>query len=782
MGGRDDTLLAAFDRLAALEPAARERELALLALDPDTERTLRDLLAADGDDDQGLRDALEQAARRLQDDVVPPTAAGARIGPWRVLREIGSGGMGTVFLAERADGAFAQQVAIKLLRGFPTEDGKRRLRREREILAALDHPHIARLLDGGETPDGQPYLVMEYVDGVPLTEWLAGAPARDARLALFDALCAAVAHAHRQLVVHRDLKPGNVLVRADGTPKLLDFGVARLADLDGETESTRVASAGWASPEQRAGGAITTASDVYSLGVLLRVLLGGRNDLDEAHAMPLADAELRGVVAMATAADPAARYPGVEALREDLVRWREGRPLKAARDSGWYRARKFIARHRIAVAAALVFSSATTLFVLGLQRAAEEARAGRAEAEAERVVAERVGDFMTGLFEDAAPANTGGVELSATEVARRGANALLSDASLPAAVRVRLLERLATTHINLQDLGTAAELLDAADRDRNGVSARMQSLLDHTRARVLARTGDLDGAQAVHDRARATLAASDADHDAWARLLQQGMWLANQRGEFRRTLALAQEALHHVALSREPDTGALTVLNSRSIAEANLGMDAETLATSRKAFDIALHAGDAKTTTRARVMFNLVSALRDQGRFDEASAALDTLERFARPSFAEDSREELVAVLAERARVESARGRGAEALAAIEEAIGIDSELPQRMRDPMLPRFRAEALGVVGRHAESMAVLVEVHGGPLPTSGPVDDWTSHLVAMASLAQCHLGLRDQARVHHAMASAVLESPTLASAHRQPLATRLARIPEDCRSRR
>ena len=636
MGGRDDTLLAAFDRLAALEPAARERELALLALDPDTERTLRDLLAADGDDDQGLRDALEQAARRLQDDVVPPTAAGARIGPWRVLREIGSGGMGTVFLAERADGAFAQQVAIKLLRGFPTEDGKRRLRREREILAALDHPHIARLLDGGETPDGQPYLVMEYVDGVPLTEWLAGAPARDARLALFDALCAAVAHAHRQLVVHRDLKPGNVLVRADGTPKLLDFGVARLADLDGETESTRVASAGWASPEQRAGGAITTASDVYSLGVLLRVLLGGRNDLDDAHAMPLADAELRGVVAMATAADPGARYPGVEALREDLVRWREGRPLKAARDSGWYRARKLVRRRRVPLLATSAVMALLGVFIH--QVVAQRDRALEAEAAAtvareasERALAgnARVIGFLANVFAGAGGLGDDGRPIAAMALVERAEQRLEDSVFDTPLERAEIEAAIVSAYMNALRFDDAVRVAERmVEHDAGNANPVIRAFRWRLLARNLVDAGRHDEAivaVATGERLLEGLPMVGDAIGARAQLYITRLQALRALGRDEEADTVTDEAIIFVRRHQPPAVQASMLLSMAAL-RAELAQDAANHVALRREALAILRRQTTFVTDIATQQINLARALRLVGDFDAAKAELDTAE------------------------------------------------------------------------------------------------------------------------------------------------------------
>jgi tetratricopeptide (TPR) repeat protein/predicted Ser/Thr protein kinase len=382
-----------FARLIELDGGARDA--LLRECDADTRARLERLLAADARDDDPIERSISYEASAL----AQTAAHGARFGPWRALRELGAGGMGSVLLAERADGQFEQQVAIKLIRGFPTEDGQRRLRQERQILAQLDHPYIAHLLDGGEAEDGQPYVVMEYVDGVPLLEYVAlRALDLRARLELFDKVASAVQHAHERLVIHRDLKPGNVLVREDGEPRLLDFGVAKLVDLSAASDprqtSTRVWTPGYASPEQQSGGAVTTASDVYALGIVLREMLSGERAAGQggvpAGFAPLPiGAELRGILAKATEAKPAQRYATVEALRADLQRWRDGRPVRAAPDTAAYRLRKFIGRHRLGTALALLALLAVGAFVWQLARERERALAAEARATAAQHAAER---------------------------------------------------------------------------------------------------------------------------------------------------------------------------------------------------------------------------------------------------------------------------------------------------------------------------------------------------------------------------------------------------------
>lgn len=382
---------------------ARVKEIFLEALDEPLDRReaiLERLCEGDAVLRQQVQSLLDQDAAEnaphapaLPDDASASEAFGTELGPFRLVRELGHGGMGTVYLADRADGAYRQQVAIKVIRqaaGDP--DLERRFRRERQILASLNHPHIARLLDGGVSRNGQPYLVMEYVDGEPLLAFATRAALSvRARLDLFLEICAAVSYAHGRLVVHRDLKPSNILVTADAEPKLLDFGLAQIVDAtagdsDGHTMTAfRAFTPAYASPEQIAGGDITTASDVYSLGVVLYELLTGvtphsfarstipemLRTLDTTTArppsqvrdvsMPYALSGLAGdldnIVLMALRREPRERYASVAALADDIHRYLEGMPIRARAHTPLYLLRKFLARHTAAVVAALVVAA-----------------------------------------------------------------------------------------------------------------------------------------------------------------------------------------------------------------------------------------------------------------------------------------------------------------------------------------------------------------------------------------------------------------------------------------
>lgn len=362
------------------------------------------------------RVAAAYATSAHGDDTVGSHLVGRVIGSYRVLRRLSRGGMGDVYRAERADGAYDAAVAVKLLRaGVDAETLAARFRRERQILARLNHPNIARLLDGGSSADGIPYLVMELVDGESLIAYADGHGLDlDARLDLFATVCDAVAYAHRNLVVHRDLKPANILVTADGTVKLLDFGIGKLLEDDGDAGLTRTGllpmTPAYAAPEQVLGEPVTTATDAYALGVVLYELLTGSrpHDRDTRPLTALAGAvetevttrpsetlrrrggdsrtqrtarALRGdldtIVLAALRRRPERRYPSADALAEDLRRYREGRPIRARPDTAGYRARKFLRRHRLGVAAAgLVVLALTT----GLTAALWQAREARDEA------------------------------------------------------------------------------------------------------------------------------------------------------------------------------------------------------------------------------------------------------------------------------------------------------------------------------------------------------------------------------------------------------------------
>jgi eukaryotic-like serine/threonine-protein kinase len=347
-------------------------------------------------------------------------AAGSRIGPYRLVRELASGGMGSVYLAERDDGQFNQRVAIKIVRGgFANTFLLRRFYEERQILASLEHQNIARLVDGGATETGLPYVVMEFVEGEPIDRFCSryGLALRE-RLAIFQQVCAAVEYAHQHLVVHRDIKAENILVTHDGIPKLIDFGIAKLIDRDSRAEfgqmTVQVMTPESASPEQLAGRPVTVATDVYALGVLLYRLITGQSpyrgpldrDSDLIRAVceenperpsaragagePRIPVDIDMIVLKALRKEPERRYRSAEQFAADVQRFLDRRPVEASPDSVWYRTRKFVARRRAGLAAAAALVLALTS---GVGATIWQARA----AERERTRAERNFNAVRGL-------------------------------------------------------------------------------------------------------------------------------------------------------------------------------------------------------------------------------------------------------------------------------------------------------------------------------------------------------------------------------------------------
>ncbi|MDQ6785485.1 MAG: tetratricopeptide repeat protein [Acidobacteriota bacterium] len=318
--------------------------------------------------------------------------SGKKFGNYKIVREIGAGGMGAVFLAERDDGEFEQQVAVKIVRQTIVEkELVNHFRRERQILASLNHPNIAKLLDGGITETGEPFLVMEYIEGEPLVEFTEkqNLPETE-RLHLFVKICSAVAYAHRNLIVHRDIKPSNILVTKDGEPKLLDFGLAKIVDVgtpgNNQTQTAfRAYTPDYASPEQRRGENVTTVSDIYSLGVVLSKLF--QNSIK--NQSPKGD--LKNIISMALREEPERRYKSVEAFAEDIEDFLSSKPIKARPNNFRYRTGKFIRRNRISVAAAaLVFLS----LIAGIAVSVSQARQARLE----KAKAETVNAFLQNML------------------------------------------------------------------------------------------------------------------------------------------------------------------------------------------------------------------------------------------------------------------------------------------------------------------------------------------------------------------------------------------------
>ena len=561
---------------AALEKDSAERSAfldAACADDPALRREVESLLAIDGEAEGFLEQPSpvpETLARRAEAGR-SPVAAGDHIGPYRLERELGSGGMGVVYLAERADDAYRGRVAIKLLHAGPHSTSLvRRFHSERQILASLDHPSIARLLDAGATADGYPYLVMEHIDGQPIDEYCdARRLGVGDRLRLCRQVCAAVHYAHQNLVVHRDIKPSNILVTADGTPRLLDFGIAKLLDPSGfpltveaTTDDSRPMTPLFASPEQVRGEAITTASDVYSLGLLLYLLLTGRmpyqlqgasareieRQLSErdpprpssvvlapcraADSTPENLSQRRGVrpqqlrrqlagdldkiVSVALRPDPARRYGAVEQLSEDLRRHLDGLPVLARQDALGYQLATFLRRHRMAVGVVGLILVLIVAFAVSMARQATQIGHQRDRAELERARAERVSGFLVDLFTGIDPWIAKGGDVTARQVLEQGAEKIERDLADQPEVRASLQNAIGSVYLHLGLYDKAAPLLEDALATREDLLGAdhldVADTLNHL-GNLYRRRGKYDASQQLHQRALAILEASRGPDD-----------------------------------------------------------------------------------------------------------------------------------------------------------------------------------------------------------------------------------------------------------------------------
>jgi serine/threonine-protein kinase len=647
---------------AALERPPDEREAFLrsaCADAPDLLAEVQSLLAADADA-HPLLDSIALEAFSLPSDLLPAgilPAEGERVGPYRIVGPLGRGGMGAVFLAERADGQFEQRVALKLIRGGSASGPiVQRFQSERQILARLNHPHIARLLDGGVTDDGRPYFAMEHVDGVPLNQYCeTNDSSVEARLRLVTTVCEAVQYAHRRLLVHRDLKPSNILVTDDGTVKLLDFGIAKM--LTGEDDALAdpaltqaghaVMTPAYAAPEQLRRAPVTTATDVYALGVVLYELLAGRRPYDlsgcspaeiervvceQAPASPSAVAPtkrqraLRGdldtIVMKALRTEPERRYASPEQLADDLQHHLDGRPVTAQPDTVGYRTRKFVQRHRASVTAATLVAMLIAAIVgFYTIRLAQERDRARLEA----ATASQVSDFLQGLFAVSAPGESGGEDVTARALLDQGAERIERDLADQPAVQARMMQVMGEVYQSLGAFDAAEALLERAlalrrespEAEHLDVASSLNSLA------VLCReTGRYAAADSLF---RAALAIQEdqlgPDDPTVAATLHNWGTLLHVRGQYERADSLFRRAwtirTAHFGMA-DPRTA--STLNER----ATLRFDqddlegAETLY--RQALEVRRRHVEGDHPDVAASLNNLAMVLRHKSQFDEAEA------------------------------------------------------------------------------------------------------------------------------------------------------------------
>ena len=755
-----DQRCALLERVGRDDPALCERVEQLLAADAAAGDFMNDGVEA------WLRSGPMTTAHSAEQGALD---AGARVGPYRVIHELGRGGMGIVYRAERADGEFVQVVALKLVRrSFDGDDTTVRFRRERQILAQLDHPSIARLLDGGLHADGRPYFAMELVEGEPITTYCdRRGLSIDERVRLLCRVCDAVQYAHGRLIVHRDLKPANISVTATGDLKLLDFGIAKLLTYDDAVESTKLTRTGlrpltpaYAAPEQLRGEPVSTATDVYTLGVILFELLTARRpfrsassgfertsleaepprpsevvrliqdssdvvllrdhddapSIDEiAHARGLSPralaarlaGDLDAIVLKALRAEPQRRYIGAGALAEDLGRFLQGRPVAARPEGRRYRASKFVRRHRVGIAVAV---SLLLSLVGGLAATAWQARAKALEAQK----AEAVKAFLISIFQGADPVQAAGRDITLRQVLDEGAVRVQRDLASQPAVQGELLTVLAGIYAELGVTERAGALTDQAlgiHERLHGANSELAGTNLRQKASLAVARGDADTADrfarealARHRRAYGNL------HQEVAEDLDVLLIAARQRGRLADAVPAAEESLR--------------------IRRAIFGNEHRLIADS---------------------MNNLATLRREQGRYEEAAALYsETIDLRRRLLGDEHPHVALTvhnfsALQLFRGELQQAATSSQEALERFRRLYGEDHQLTLSARNNRATIDRA-----LGRFDEAEAGLRSVLDSWARTQGA--DHPNALITLAGLGRVHRDRGDPARAEQILRDA------------------------------
>jgi serine/threonine protein kinase len=589
------------------------------------------------------------------------TLVGRRVGPYVIAAEIGRGGMGSVWRARRADGRYQGTVAIKFVHAtWMGGAGEQRFRIEGNLLGRLDHPHIARLLDAGVLEAGQPYLILEYVEGEPIDQYCDRlALDADARIRLFRDVLAAVAHAHSHLIVHRDLKPSNIFVTREGTVKLLDFGIAKLLDAGEGEGGEQTRSSGnaltpqYAAPEQILGTGITTATDVYSLGLVLYLLLTGSHPIPRGsgsnadllraivtevprRASSVAgianiprrtlEGDLDNILHKALKKEPRERYATIGSLADDLHRYLADQPVQARPDTLAYRTSKFIRRHRGGVTAGILTALAIVAGLVGTVTQAERAQVQAEKAQHERdralhelTYAEAANEFVGFLLGEGA-----GKPFTTVELLARADQLVEKQFARDAGLRARLQMTIGNVYSDAADLNSARAILTRAQvsaRSANDVA--LSAMIDCTLARASVDAGNLELAGSLFSKAISQLRTSaEPDNAALAKCLIFRGELEGVQGDGKAALASGQEALQWLGVPR-PGQRTLAVAAHTTVAEgyARLGE----LALSIKEYETAMRElegmGREHTAEASVTMSNLAVKYSSAGQFVQAATS-----------------------------------------------------------------------------------------------------------------------------------------------------------------
>lgn len=759
---RIDELL---DAVEAVPETEREEHLARICPDPELRRAVMAMLAVE-EEAWGYLDRFSDEL--LLDGNDAADLAGRRIGSYRLLRLLGQGGMGLVYEAERADGAFEQRVALKLLTtALAGTEARRGFLAERQILAGLEHPSIAHIVDGGVTEDGTPWFAMEYLAGLAVDAYCdhRRLGIRE-RLELFLQVCDAVEHAHRRLVVHRDLKPSNVLVTEEGKVKLLDFGIAKLLDADGADRrapptrtAVRMLTPEYASPEQVRGEPVTTASDVYQLGLLLYELLTGHRPYSLQHhgaaelerviceqaptrpseailrqlpAPPTTDRQITGesaaktgveaisrargmsptrlqrrlrgdldkIVIKALSKEPERRYGSADRLAQDIRRHLEGLPVTARADTWIYRGRKFLERHALGASATAAALLLVLLLIAGMTMFhTARIRSERDRAQAEAAKAEQVSRFLTRLFEGADPSQARGAELTARELLDRGAARVDRELTGQPEVRAEMLQVLGRTYSELGHYGPAERLLTRA--------------LELRRSRLGARHPDAAGT------------ASDL-----GRLLQR-------RGAEERARELLEAAARDLESAPGRDAPMLAeVLHNLGDAYRNLGRYEEARNALRRALAIESEVSGPDSLPTAQRMLGLGTLLHLMGLLERAEDLFARALAIHEREIGDDHPQVgILLMYTAIVRLQQGKIQGLEEMFRRSLAIQEKAYGSTHIRVGITLNNLGDFLTVVGRHDEAVEVLRQALEVQVAAVGP--DYPDAAYPLASLGDAHL---------------------------------------------